>query len=162
MGKEEHLSFWQLAKRAAMEGKTLIGYLELRTIARFKPTAIINPTEKVKLKFWTDVDLILLAPGGAQPQPQPADTSFKPVAKKPPSPLQSNGVGAKDVPTLEIDAVQDRLVRAMDAWHEGKCFYKHEGQQGVSLPERVAELRQLIQQERKSMCDGARRELAET
>lgn len=139
---------------------------------------MINPVEKAKSKYWINCDLILLVPGSGEksaeaglalPISAPVPASRLSVQRCERKTQAVMGMGEKDgapspfssCHSLEPDAVKDHLVRAMEAWHKGKCFYAHE-ERGVSLTERVEELRALIKQERKSMTEEARRELGET
>ncbi|RLN98106.1 hypothetical protein BBJ28_00011051 [Nothophytophthora sp. Chile5] len=51
----EHVSFWQLAKRAMTQGEILCGY-QVRGVDE----AILNPTDKRECRTWGGVDLVVL------------------------------------------------------------------------------------------------------
>lgn len=57
--KDEHISFWAVAKRAQQRGACLIGYQEKRAGSQRKTT--LNPTDKFKAISWTHYDLAIIA-----------------------------------------------------------------------------------------------------
>lgn len=57
--KDEHISFWAVAKRAQQRGACLIGYQEKRAGSQRQTT--LNPPDKYKAIVWTHYDLAIIA-----------------------------------------------------------------------------------------------------